>query len=325
MRKWIPFLALLILISSCKEKEQSPLDGIWVTVYTQLGNSKKFPSYSRNLLEFQDTAVLVTAIGDLASMKFEKIDQRTMNYEWVDSTFNLAGDQYKISFGADSLVLRPVGSESTKIVFKRLAENLKNTLGSKKDFTGNFEWSENGQEFDFVSESILLPKRAMEGIEFPAEGWNIMEYKGYRFLNIHNEMFGLALIESSDSKNIHLLKNNIIFQKIHLKKSNLEQQNKRKQFLGKWKSNNLREVNSQLNLEIKKDELNYQKDSLSDTMEWQLNSSGSRIFFPGFKDKKRGAWKVLELNENQMTLEMFGLGDIPNNISIVVFEKIDLE
>lgn len=323
MRKWISLLSLLILVSSCEEKETNALDGIWVTVYTQLGNSKKFPSYSRNLLEFKDTTVLVTAIGDLSSNNFSKTDQRSMDYEMIDSSFNLSGDQYIIRFGGDSMYLKPVGSEGTLIVFKRLSEELKNPIGSDKDFKGKFSWIGSDQSFDFIGDSIVIPKVRMDGIELPAEKWNIMEYKGYKFLNIHNEMFGLSIIKSSDDKNIHLLKNNIKLQEVHLKKENIILEYEAEQFFGKWRSNNFREGEAELNIEIEKNNLTLKKDSITETYGWHLNSEGNQIFFPSIANQKNGVCKVLELTDNQITMEMFGWGSLANNISIVVLERIE--
>lgn len=322
MRKWIFLISTVVLISACETKEDQPLDGIWITAYTQLSETKKFPSYSRNLLEFQDTSVLVTAIGDMSSFKFGDIEQRNMSYEMMDSSFNLAGDQYIIKFGGDSMYLSPVGSKNTLIVFKRLSESLKNPSFSAKDFEDSFSWETENQVLDFVSDSVVIPQKLMNGINLPAEKWSVLEYKGFQFFNIHNELFGLTLIKSSNSEEIHLLKNNIRFEDIHLKKNSINSKSDRKNFMGSWRSTNQRENQPPLFVDIEKDKISIKKDSLQESLIWDLNSGGDKLFFPEIANDPKGVWKLIELTDESLKLEMFGWGSVPNNISIVEFEKI---
>lgn len=323
MRKWLSLLALLILISSCEEKEQSPLDGIWITAYTQLGNSKKFPSFSRNLLEFQDTSVLITAMGDLASFKFTKIEQRHMTYALQDTLFNLAGDDYHIQFGGDSLALRPVGSKSTLIVFKRLPESLKNTNGSLKILEGKYSWSEEEQELEFVGDSIVMIKKALEGMKLPAEKWSVLEYKSYRFFNIHNELFGLAFIKSANKDSIELVRNHIEMEDIVLKKKPCEVLFDGDLLEGSWKSTNQRENEGILFLKISENELSFEKDSLKGKLNWDLNQCGNKLYFPSIVGQKNGVWSILALDKEHLSIELFGLGSLENNISIVEFERAE--
>lgn len=322
MKKCIGLLGLLILLSSCTEKETSPLDGIWITSYTKLGKKQKFPSFSRNLLEFKDSTVLITAIGDMSSSKFDETTQRTLKFQLQDSLFNFAGDQYIIKFGDDSLYLKPIGSKNTLIVFKRLAESLQNPKFSRSDFQGKFSWLGENQKLDFSNDSIILPEKQMEGIHLPAVKWNIIEYKGYHFFNIHDELFGLAFIKSTDENNIFLLKNYIGFKDIHLEKENTEAQYKTMDFLGKWKSSNLRQEEAIVFLDIKDQEIRITKGEKERLELWSLNQGASKMFFPSSVEDPEGVWRILEVKDDFMRIEAYGIGSVANNISIIEFQKI---
>lgn len=204
-------MALAFVFMSCQK--ENPLDGIWVTAYTQTGNGKPLPSYSRNLMEFGDTSVLVTSIGNFATGDLGNVSSIRLPFEINEKkgVLNFAGDDYNYKLESDSIVLSPLGAASTKIVFRKLGAELSSV--SKPAIQGIYSlsaWNFN-DTLNFVNDTLIQTYNPNKALQFPSKGWGIHTYKNIHFFNIENDLFGLAPIKSVNGDEI------ILYNSIHEK------------------------------------------------------------------------------------------------------------
>lgn len=320
MKRFIALVLVCSLLYACEESDPAgPLKGIWVAAFTQQANQKPMASWSRNLLEFGDTSAFVTAIGDISTDELGLIATQEMPYELTDSIINFAGDNYHIVITEDSLLLRPVGAETSLVVFRKLNSQINEDLKVKKNsFQGLFSYHEKElkQKVDFVNDSIVLIHNNSQGLRPFGEKWNIVQYKGLNFLNIHNDLFGLSIIQSMTEDSIVLSKPYLSNQVSYLIAQKTERTLKAKSLIGTWVEADAKqsalEKRSLLHLAFTEDSMTSRMDTLTNTKHWGLSSDGKRLFFSDLLREDFGAWDIIDYKNNALMLRVRGLGTAEN-------------
>lgn len=325
MKRLLQILTIAIILSSCNRDKG--LEGLWYAAYT-VSDSKKEVLYEPTLFEFKGDQLFTIKIRDLATGELGKVSIDTSTFEIVDSTLKFETYSPTIHFSKDSIVLNFEKPNQT-LVLRKIPVSLRPTTFQIDCFDGSFYVKgKNYQDsIDFVNDSLLIYTGEYEQ-NFPGKKWQIVDYDGFKFLNIHEELQPVTIIKLCNAEGIELIYPSI--QSIDIKLIPTSGQVNKEQLFGSWKEvkNSYPKLPTPPNLSEK--DLFYSIDFQSDLVEiekygrvkeykWDLTSDGKRIYFLEEFLENQGSWKLLELSDTLMTVRISSQSGLKEEI--VKFKK----
>lgn len=300
-----------MILISCNRRNE--IEGTWYVAYS-IYDGKPERLHETHLLDFEGKNLYTVTIRDLSSGRNDKVIIDTSFYSMSDSILELYDERLTFHYAGDSLLLDLNGQEG-QLVLRRLSPTLKNPEIGTNCFHGAYIiYSDNYHDsIDFINDSLLIYTGKYDP-NFPASKWQIVDYKGFKFLNEHDDLKPVMLIKSCDEKGIHLLYPSIKTYKIKMIPNEMDIN--KAVFLGTWNQGNysglnspppppnMNQVDMPFRVEITKDEIISRIRGRIKTYKWNLTSDGKRIYFIDEILDNHGSWKVLNVNDSTMTLQL---------------------
>src|SRR5690606_33554577 len=125
------------------------------------------------------------------------------DYELTNSELKFKTYSPSIQFSTDTLAL---DFENKRLVLRRIPERLKNLNINVDCFQGSyFIQSKNYQDsLDFVNDSLVIFTGEYDQ-NSPGKKWEIVNYNGFKLLNIHENFQPVLVIKSCNSNGINLI------------------------------------------------------------------------------------------------------------------------
>ena len=323
MKQLLQILFIPFLVSSCAT--ESELEGTWIGAYT-ISDSIKKPISETTLFRFEDNQLHTITISNQSIRELDKISIDTTEYKLSNGKLELKSYSPSIQFSRDSMTLE---FEYEKLMLRRIPENLKNLDINSGCFRGSyFIQSKYYQDsIDFVNDSLLI-YTGENHQNSPGKKWQIVDYGGFKFLNINDVLDPVTIIKSCNSDRIDLFYLGI--QNIDIKLSPTKGQIDKEQLIGEWieivNSNipppphpNLSDEDYKRTVKVNGDSMKIKKFNRLKTHKWALTSDGKRIYFPDILLENEGSWKLLNLTDSSMTVRMSGQSEFKKEI--VRFKK----
>ena len=308
MNKVILLLFLLVLGLSCQPKKQ--IDGVWVLAYSQFiserdtfySNECRFLSIKGNrfkYLEYIQPGYQIETVK--SSGKFVKNGNRFVFNEYSDYSLEL------ISIDSENLIF---GNQEQIQVYKKLPLTYFapewNPVGKNYSFIGN-----KGQAyFEFINDSLMLEYNKRT-VEFEAKNWWLEEFEGYKFLVLNQtDVPQPILIDSVDNEFVFISTYDTEINNYPLRE--FPKNDITEKLEGNW-------VRLYEGLPPPFPEsMIFQFETFSVTADsvfagnstnpikekWLQTASGEKILFPTAKSKRWRYWKILELKEDTIALDM---------------------
>ncbi|PTB95735.1 hypothetical protein C9994_10460 [Marivirga lumbricoides] len=308
MKRLLQIILTAFLLSSCYQETR--LEGIWYGAYSIIDEKKESLSET-TLFDFRDNQLFTITIRDLSLGDLNKVTIDSTEYELLNSKLKFKSYSPNIQISKDTITLE---FENQKLVLRRIPENLRNLDISADCFHGSyFIQSKNYQDsIDFVNDSLLIYTGKYDQ-NFPGKKWQIVDYEGFKFLNIHEELQPVTIIKSCNSDGICLVypTAKIIDMKLTPTTGDIQKE----QLIGKWMEiqnsapappspPNLTEEVLRLSVLIKSDSIKINKCKRTKTYKWNLTSDGKRIYFIDRFLENDGSWKLLDLSDSSMTVRI---------------------
>lgn len=324
MKRILQILTVILLLSSCAKKNS--FEGVWYGAYT-ISNGKKEPLSETTLIEFRDHTLFTVKIRDFSTGELDKVSVDTAKYKLANGKLEFNSYSPTVQLTNDSLTLK---FKNQKLLLRRIPESLRNLEINADCFKGSyFLNSKNYQDsIDFVNDSLLIYTGEYDQ-NFPVKKWQIVDYAGFKFLNIHEELQPVVIIKSCNSDGINLVYPTV--QIIDIRLTPTMSEIEKEQLIGKWTKiqnsalappppPNLTKEDLLLSLVIKNDSIEIDKYRRTKIYKWDLTADGKRIYFIDRFLENQGSWKLLDLSDSIMTVRIsshYGFKE-----EIVKFKKI---
>jgi hypothetical protein len=308
MRRLLQILIFSLFLSSCTK--ESELEGVWFAAYSII-DGKNEPLSETTLYDFKDNQLFTITIRDLSTGDLAKVTIDSTEYKLIGSKLEFESYSPKIQISKDTLTLE---FENQKLVLRRIHENFKNLDVNTECFQGSyFIQSKNYQDsIDFINDTLLIYTGRYDQ-NFPGKKWQIVDYGGFKFLNIHEELQPVTIIKSCNSNGIDLVYQTI--QNIDIRLTPTIGKIEKEQLIGKWTEvensytappppPNLTEEDLRLKINLKSDSIEIIKYSRIKIYKWNLTTDGKRIYFLDKFLENGGSWKLLELSDTTMTIRI---------------------
>lgn len=308
MKKSILALLILALCLSCQPK--SELEGNWVLAYTQFiseqdtfySNKCRFLSVKGNrfkYLEYIQPSYQIKTVK--SSGKLVKNGDKLVFNEYIDHSLEF------ISIDSESLVF---GNQEQIQVYKKLPLRYFapewNPIGKNYSFIGN-----KGQAyFEFINDSLMLEYNE-KTVGFEAKKWWLEKFEGYKFLVLNQtDEPQPILIDSVENDFVFLSTYDTEINNYQLKeflKNDITEK-----LVGSWVR--LYEglpppfpesmIFQFETFRVTADSV-FAGDSINPIKEkWLQTARGEKILFPTSKSKRWRYWKIVELKEDTIALDM---------------------
>lgn len=324
MKRLLQILTISLLLSSCAKK--SKLEGVWYGAYT-ISDGKKEPLSEATLFEFRDDKLFTVKIRDFSTGELEKVNVDTAKYKLANGKLEFNSYSPTVQFTKDSLTLE---FENQKLVLRRIPESLRNLDINAGCFRGSYFLNSKNytDSIDFVNDSLLIYTGEYDQ-NFPGKKWQIVEYSGFKFLNIHEELQPVTIIKSCNSSGVDLVFPTA--QIIDIKLTPTISKIEKEQLIGEWTETenssltpplppNLTQEDLRLSVTVKSDSIEIDKYKRTKTYKWNLTSDGKRIYFIDRFLENEGSWKLLDLSDSVMTVRISSQSGFKEEI--VKFKKI---
>ena len=308
MKRLLQILTFSLLLSSCAKK--NVLEGVWYAAY-KISDDKKEPLSETTLFEFRDDKLFTVKIRDFSTGELDKVSVDTAKYKLGNGKLEFNSYSPPIQLTNDSLTLE---FENQKLVLRRIPESLRNLDINADCFRGSyFLNSKNYQDsIDFANDSLLI-YTGEYGQNFPGKKWQIVDYAGFKFLNIHEELQPVVIIKSCNSDGIDLIYPTV--QNIDIRLTPTISKIEKEQLIGKWTEiqnsaptppppPNLTKEDLLLSLVIKSDSIEIDKYRRTKIYKWDLTADGKRIYFIDRFLENQGSWKLLDLSDSTMIVRI---------------------
>lgn len=299
-----------MILISCNRRNE--IEGTWYAAYS-IYEGQPERLHETLLLDFEEENLYTVTIRDPSSGRNDKVNIDTSSYSLSDSTLEMYDETLKFHRAGDSLLLNLKGQKE-KLVLRRLSPTLKNPEIGTNCFHGAYIiQSDNYQDsIDFINDSLLIYTGKYDP-DFPASKWQIVNYKGFKFFNEHDELRPVTLIKACDEQVIKLQYPSI--KTYDLEMIPWEKTADKSVFLGTWCEVDYTKPNipsppssNQVDLPFKAyfttDSVTVRKHGRTENLRWDLTSDGKRIYFIDKVLDIDGSWKVLSLNGSIMTLRV---------------------
>jgi len=312
MRKFL--LAILIVTCACQRTQK--FEGIWEAT-SIIGRGRPFTPTER-LFEFLADSVNIVQFGDPQSGKFDTLIISAFAARYQDSTITLTAneEQFTLLFftiSADSLVFADKEDSNTRTTLKKLKRGTNFTV-TQADLIGH-SFEVNSRDYihkmDFVSDSIVF-----DGGYYDEDQWEIVTYKGFRFLNTTSYLFDIRPISKLDDGTI-VLTGNTTDTATSMKK--LTPVRSKKELIGHWKEVSRTPRPSSVlhvdDLRITQDSIFITSGSSVEQLSYGLSSDGQFIYFPSrgsrtySGSRKVTPWNIIMLNSEELVVQMVDKGD----------------
>lgn len=316
--KSIFFLCIfLLLLLSCEQKSQ--LEGLWWATYYQEDEQVHYNMETR-LFDFHNKQLLLITIRDLPNGNLSKVTIDTFDYAIRDSRLIFGKYRPTFQISTDSLILGYEGDERVQIL-KRISPVFNKVKLRREAFRGTYVINSSifpnyKDTVSFLSDSIVSSTQVFAGRN---PKWGIVSYKGYQFFNRYFELYPILLVKSFSEKGMSFYYPSIGSDNI-LTFTPLEGYRDKKSLLGKWQEISISPLRippppTFSGKPRKKSELIYQLEISEDSLvlehlgktqknKWELTSDGNRIYqFKGVYIEEE-PWKILELNDTNLIIEM---------------------
>lgn len=317
-------MTIALLLSSCAKK--NALEGVWYGAYT-FSNDKKETLSETTLFEFRDDKLFTVKIRDFSTGELDKVSVENAKYKLENGKLEFNSYSPKIQITNDSLTLE---FENQKLVLRRIPESLRNLNINADCFKGSYSLnSKNYQDsIDFVNDSLLIYTGEYDQ-NFPGKKWQLVDYAGFKFLNIHEELQPVVIIKSCNSESIDLVYPTVEI--IDIKLTPTKGKIETKQLIGEWTEihnseltlpppPNLTKEDLLLSLRIKSDSIEIDKYRRTKTYKWDLTADGNKIYFIDRILENQGSWKLLDLSDSTMTVRISSQSGFKEEI--VKFKKL---
>lgn len=317
----------ILFLTSCNQTDE--LDGIWIVAYKVFEDHKAEPIHQKTLFEFDGNLVYTISIGDLSTGDLNTVSIDTSNYSFNNSILQIGNEKLPITYSQDSIIIDV--NNNSKTVLKRINSYLNNVTINENTFKGSyFISSENyNDSIDFINDSTLI-FTGEYNLNYPTRKWNIINYGGFKFFNLQNELFPLLIFKSQTDKKTLL---EYPFDKdIEVEFTKTTGNSLSSKFIGVWKEfensypkppppPNLTNKDLLYNIEILKDSINIKKYGQKKTYKWDLTSDGKRIYFIENIFKTEGSWKIKSVTDSILTVRMVSYSG--SQEEIIKFKKED--
>jgi hypothetical protein len=310
----IIILSTLYVISGCS-KQKTKWEGIYQLAYVSNDNEIQLFS-SKLLLDFSSDSLSTVWIGDVSTGMLDKIqvEKSIIASSTRENEVNLHGEKFRLtSFQGDSVALRSVNDVKTYAVLKKWKEEWKWKGSLNECFAGAYSVNSGFYQDSicFVNPSVMIYTGDNQ-LNFPVVRWNVIQYQGFRILNIQDEFVPLMVIQSCTEHNAILGARTIRDQRIEMKA--VRGDRTKSLFLGKWiqfRQNNSvppsvdrngNEILIELNVDT--DSLVWQRGSALWKRKWDMTEDGNRIYFIDHLFNENGSWKIYYLNDQKMVVRL---------------------
>jgi hypothetical protein len=289
------------------QENDNPLYGIWI----MQGDYFVTP---RVLIDVKDDSLYLVSIGDLNSGDYSKVIIEGGNYEYIqkESILILDEDTLGINIWTDSLTLQ-FPNASNVSVFRRLKSELANLAIEPKYILGSFVMR--GENYidslEFINDSLMIYTGKYH-MNSPANKWEIVNYSGYKFLNIHNYISPLAIIKSclKDEITLDIPYHENYELTLETSKSKL----KPAELIGQWiqifdttktpipAPPGIEDWEPLYKLNIDQDSIHIRRFRKDYKLKWALTNDGKRIYFPDRVLRNNGSWKIIDFHDGILTI-----------------------
>lgn len=315
-------LAGIVALSICSLHactEKTGIEGTWIMAYSQSEGGEREPSMRRVLFDFEGNLANWVTIGDLSTGELAKVLIRKGEFSinGSDLVIKIQDEDemvFQLTIWADSLMLNFDKPVNTNLIFRRLQPSLKSDRISRDCFVGShvIKGRNYQDSLDFINDTLLI-YTGKYNMNFPSATWDIVNYKEFHFLNIHDELAPFWLIRSCSDKEINLelpqfrnLKYTLTPTRSSISKSNL---------FGTWKElddgqvlppkpHSFTRADQLLTLNFATDKMTIDQYRKSQKLKWDISHDGKRIYFIDQILKNEGSWKILDLNEDVLTIRI---------------------
>ncbi len=325
MIRFLKIIFLLLLFSSCSHKPD--LDGLWYSTYA-LHEGEPDLFLQPILLDIDNDNLSVVHIRDLSDGDMGKIKIDSSKFEWINNTLNSEILNAKIEYTRDSLILTNL-IDSLTLVFKRIDPCFAKVSFNKKDLRGSYSilTPYKRDSVCFLNDSVLIYTGKYQEY-LPVEKWEIVNYKGFKFFNIHYARKPLTLIKSSIHKKTEMY--HPFMKGYNIDFAYIKTDSQKERLYGNWVeclNLNEREIlppnctpeDALYKIRISSESIVLKKHHNKISLNWELTPEGKRIYFADRIFKKDGSWKICSLTDTTMTLIICQFGLSPE---IVKFKKI---
>jgi len=325
MKRTLQILLIIIIVSSCGS--ESKLEGVWFGAYTISDGIKK-PLLETTLLQFEGDQLHTLTISNQSVKVLDGVTADKTEYKLSNGKLEYGSHSQDIQFSKDSLILE---FEYEKLVLRRIQENLKNLEINNGCFRGSyFIQSKYYQDsIHFVNDSLLI-YTGDNHESFPAKKWQIVEFGGFKFLNVLDYESPLLIIKSCSLSDVDMIypSTEVIDIKLKSTKSRIDQA----QLIGEWKeilnSNppppppapNLTRDDYMRLIKVNNDSIKIKRYNREKSLKWSLSSDGKRIYFPNRLLENEGSWKLLSLTDSLMKVSINSQSGFKDEI--VEFRKV---
>lgn len=310
MTKFIQLTAVFLILISCNKSNE--IEGVWYASYSIM-NGQPERLHETTLFDFEGEQLYTVTIRDLASGKNERIIIDTTTYSLSDYNLKLFKENLTFHLSGDSIVLN-LEDPKQKLVLRRLPSTIKNPKIISNCFQGAYLIkSQNYRDsVYFINDSLLIYTGEYDQ-NYPASKWQIIDYKGYKFLNEHNENRPVTLIKACNEQGIKLQYPSIKIHEIEMIPQ--EKKSSRTAFIGTWcevdytnpnipPPPSLNQVDLPFKAHFSTDSVTVRKHGRTEILRWDLTSDGKRIYFIDKLQDIDGSWKVLTINDSILTLRV---------------------
>lgn len=279
-------MVFVLLFSSCKQETR--IEGLWYAAYLLCDSAIPEPLHETTLLEFESNILYTIRIRDLLTGELDKVTVDTSTYELQDSVIRFEDYRAKVKVSSDSIILS-FGEPKQRIVFRRVESYFNKVEFDDNCFKGSYLISGEtyNDSLDFINDSVLI-YTGTYSLNFPAKKWSIIDYKSFKFFNVHNELFPVTIIKSCSQEKVELyypFKENLIFT-LTPTKSKISSED----FIGEWVEfqnsgigpplpRGLNPQDAIYNIKIDQDSIQIIRYKRTLNFSWNLTSDGKRIYF----------------------------------------------
>lgn len=278
----------------------------------------------------------MVTIGDASIGDYSKINIQEGTYTFKDNKLTFDFEEkiiFETNIKNNTIYLSNKELEIDDIEFQALDASLKDISITKECFNGSYYISNEyyNDSIDFVNDSIIL-YTGQYNPNFPAKKWELIYYKGFNILNIHQTLGELFIIKSCS-------KDKIILQSPFIKNLNLSMTPtsttiKKSDFVGRWNEVKSLENNKPLlpglisgeellKLDIDLNTITSTIKKRSNKNKWEISKDGKRIYFTdkldSFKDESF-SWKIIKLTEKEMILKIVSKNGFKDENIVLVKE-----
>ncbi|PKP47048.1 MAG: hypothetical protein CVT94_12600 [Bacteroidetes bacterium HGW-Bacteroidetes-11] len=306
MKILISLLVALQILSSCTDKSNQKIEGVWL-------------GYERSFVLNNDTLVedfhLILSIGkdSIQGLNFKYITDGNRD-SITNSSYKLSDNNLIFAQDSNSFTLKYelldentliLSSEDTKYRYTKLRKEY--TKEWNLDFAGKiFTISDSSMVIDTIefldNETILTYNSELERPTHVLE-WRIREYSGYKFFIIDSHEIPVFLLTNEAGNNFKLTREPNDQQYYYLRSKEFETRFNRNGLIGEWKGkSNKPENNLRFIFDIDSLQMNDITAGKMIKSYYSLNLTGEKILCYNYVTQNLMIYRINNLNEESISL-----------------------